>query len=125
MATEIAMSITESEYTGASYALREAIPVMELLKELQKMKIPVPSSKAKVHCRLHEDNSGALTLAKAPAMRSRTKHINVKYHHFRLQVANGSILIEATLSGDQLATFLTKQSTPELFRAHRKLIMGW
>ena len=33
--TEIALSSTESEYTGLSYALREAIPLMALLKELK------------------------------------------------------------------------------------------
>ena len=32
---EIALSSTESEYTGLSYALREAIPIMELLKEMR------------------------------------------------------------------------------------------
>ena len=30
--TEIALSTTEAEYTGLSYALREAISLMELLK---------------------------------------------------------------------------------------------
>jgi ribosomal protein S17E len=34
MQTEIALSSTESEYTGLSYALRDAIPIMELLKEM-------------------------------------------------------------------------------------------
>jgi len=34
---EITLSSTELEYTGLSYALREAIPVMELLKEMKKM----------------------------------------------------------------------------------------
>ena len=29
---EIALSTTEAEYTGLSYALREVIPLMELLK---------------------------------------------------------------------------------------------
>ena len=29
--TEIALSSTESEYIGISYALREAIPIMQLL----------------------------------------------------------------------------------------------
>ena len=29
---EIALSTTEAEYTGLSYALREAIPIMDLLK---------------------------------------------------------------------------------------------
>ena len=36
-----------------------------------------------VHCKLFEDNNGALELAKAPRYRPRTKHIAVKYHHFR------------------------------------------
>jgi hypothetical protein len=37
MATEIALSSTESEYTGASATLCEAIPVMELLKEMKSL----------------------------------------------------------------------------------------
>ncbi len=48
--TEIAMSSTESEYTGLSYALRDAIPIMELLKEMKKKAFPIESSQAKVHC---------------------------------------------------------------------------
>jgi ATP-binding cassette subfamily B (MDR/TAP) protein 1 len=36
MQTEIALSSTESEYTGLSYALRDAIPIMELLKEMKR-----------------------------------------------------------------------------------------
>jgi hypothetical protein len=31
--TKIALSSTESEYTSLSYALQEAIPIMQLLKE--------------------------------------------------------------------------------------------
>ena len=46
--TEIAMSSTESEYTGLSYALRDAIPIMELLKEMKKRRYPIESSQAKV-----------------------------------------------------------------------------
>jgi hypothetical protein len=34
--TEIALSSTKSEYTGLSYALRDAIPLMNLLKEMKK-----------------------------------------------------------------------------------------
>jgi hypothetical protein len=39
MATEIAMSSTESEYTGASYALREAIPIMDMLEEMKRFTV--------------------------------------------------------------------------------------
>jgi hypothetical protein len=38
---QITLSSTESEYTGLPYALRDAIPIMELLKELKKKKVPV------------------------------------------------------------------------------------
>jgi hypothetical protein len=53
MATKIVLSSTESKYTGASAAVREAIRVMELLKEmkeLKEMKVPIQEGKAKVHC---------------------------------------------------------------------------
>jgi hypothetical protein len=61
--TEIAMSSTESEYTGLSFALRDAIPIMELLKEMKSMGFPIESSQAQVHCHVFEDNSGALKMA--------------------------------------------------------------
>jgi hypothetical protein len=38
---EIALSSTESEYTGLSYALKEVIPIMEILKEMKKLGFPV------------------------------------------------------------------------------------
>ena len=58
------MSTTEAEYTGLSYALRDAIPLMELLKELKKAGFPVTSHQAQVHCKVFEDNSGAVELAR-------------------------------------------------------------
>jgi hypothetical protein len=42
--TEIALSSTESKYTGLSYALRDAIPMMELLKEMKKLQFPIRST---------------------------------------------------------------------------------
>jgi hypothetical protein len=43
---------------------------------------PTRGTKPTVKCKMFEDNSAALMLANAPAMRPRTKHINVKYHFF-------------------------------------------
>jgi hypothetical protein len=80
MQTEIALSSTESEYVGLSYVLRDVIPIMELLKELKKFKFPIRTLKAKVDCKVFEDNSGALEIAMTHKFRPRTKHINVKYH---------------------------------------------
>ena len=46
--TEIALSSTESEYTGLSYSLREAILIMSLLNELKEQGFPVDQTKATI-----------------------------------------------------------------------------
>jgi hypothetical protein len=60
---------------------------MRLIQEMKRYNYHANVAIPTVHCTLFEDNSGALTLAKAPAMRPRTKHINLNYHHFRAHVA--------------------------------------
>ena len=60
--TEITMSSTESEYTGLSYALRDAIPLMSILKEMKQLKFPITNVRPKVLCEVFEDNSGPLRL---------------------------------------------------------------
>ena len=64
---------------------------MELLKEARDHDYPNVVTAPAIHCRVFEDNSGALTMAKVPKMRPRTKHLNVKYHHFRDHVERGEI----------------------------------
>ena len=46
--TEIALSSTESKYTGLSYALCEAIPLLSLLDELKEQGFPVDKTKAMI-----------------------------------------------------------------------------
>jgi hypothetical protein len=61
--TENALSSTESEYTGLSYALRDAIQTMELLKEMKQLGFQVQSTTPQVHCKVFKDNSRALEIA--------------------------------------------------------------
>ena len=61
---ECTLSLTESEYMGLSYALHDAIPIMNLLKEMKVNGFPIQSATAKVHCKVFEDNTGALEIAK-------------------------------------------------------------
>ena len=123
--TEIALSSTESEYTGLSYALREAIPIMDLLHELKDAGFAIRSHKAQVHCKVFEDNSGALEMAKVHKYRPRTKHLNVKLHHFRRYVDSKAISIHRIDTNDQPADILTKPVNVDVLRKHRKTIMGW
>ena len=123
--TEIALSSTESEYISLSQSLRKAIPLMELVKEMKVLGYNVGQTVPAVHCTLFEDNAGALCLAKAPAMRPRTKHINVKYHHFRAAVAAGEVTVQYVSTDDQVADMLTKANPVSVFEKHRQRLMGW
>ena len=123
---EVALSSTESEYTGLSYALRDAIPIMNLFKEMKEMGMPIHSSKAKVHCKVFEDNSGALEIAKVAKFRPRTKHLNNRLHHFRSYVDDTKeITIHKIDTEDQPADLLTKPLNEELLKKHRRTMMGW
>ena len=125
MQTEIALSSTESEYTGLSYGLRDVIPIMRLLKEMKELKYPIHTVEAKVHCRVFEDNSGALQIAKTHKFRPRTKHLNVKLHHFRDYVTRGEISIHPIDTTMQQADYLTKPVNFDILTRLRPMVMGW
>ena len=123
--TEVVLSSTESEYVGLSESLRVAIVMMSLLLEMKSYGIPIASEIPTVHCRLFEDNSGAIHLAKVPKMRPRTRHINQKYHHFREWVKSGKIDVLSIDTTEQPADLFTKPLDEFLFLKHRLKIMGW
>lgn len=123
--TEIALSTTESEYIALSIALREVIPLIRLVKELKEAGFELPCDTPKVQCSAFEDNSGALEMARSPKLRPRTKHLNIKYHHFRDAVEDGIISIHSIGTADQLADIFTKPLSKTLFEHFRTLIMGW
>lgn len=123
--TEIALSSTESEYISLSQALREVIPMMRMANELASSKFPLGTDVPIVHCKAFEDNSGALEMARTPKMRPRTKHINLKYHHFREAVEDGTVSIHAINTADQLSDIFTKPLPEPAFTRFRKEIMGW
>ncbi len=98
---------------------------MELLNEMKKSGFPIAGKTPKVHCSVFEDNSGALEIAREYKFRPRTKHINVKLHHFRDYVDRGEISICHISTNLQPADNLTKPLSEELFTTHRRNIMGW
>jgi hypothetical protein len=67
---------------------------MDLLEEAKEHGVPIKLGAPVVHCKTFEDNSGALQLARLKKMPPRTKHINVKCHHFREAVAQGRVTIQ-------------------------------
>ena len=78
-----------------------------------------------VKCTVFEDNKGAKELAICPKNRPRTKHIAVKYHHFREHVKNNIIFVEYTPTNEQLADIMTKPLPLKTLEYLRQNIMGW
>jgi len=113
--TEIASSTTE----------RTVLVLMRLFKELAKKNKTFKYAKPKFQCKAYEDNKGAIELAKASKMRPRTKHINIKYHHFRNAVEEGEVEIEYIDTQFQLADIGTKSLQPKPFERLRFMLMGW
>ena len=122
--TEIALSTAEAEYIALSQALREVIPLMEMMKELKAafpMEITVPN----FNCTVHEDNQSCISMATKQRFSPRTKHIALKYHHFRSFVNSKQIEIKYVNTHDQLADALTKPLDAETFLRLRKMLIGW
>ena len=122
--TEIALSTVESEYMALSQSLREVIPLMTLLEEISSV-FPTILNKPKVHCKVWEDNRGCMILASEGKFSPRTKHIAIKYHHFRSKVEDGSISIHPIDTREQTADIFTKPIDESLFIYLRKKLSGW
>ena len=95
-----------------------------LIKEMKEHNIPVICTKPYVYCKVFEDDSGALELARLPKLRPCTKHINVCYHHFREHVRKGLIKIFPVGTSDQITDVLTKALAQNDFTRHRIQLCG-
>ena len=85
----------------------------------------IPEADLLIKCTLFEDNKGAEELANIPKNRPRTKHIAVKYHHFREAVKSKILMVERVDTTDQLADIFTKPLAKIPLEYLRKKIMGW
>ena len=74
---------------------------------------------------VYEDNASCIVLAESDHHKPRTKHISIKWHHFRDQIANGSIVICKIGTSDNLADILMKPLVRAKHEHLRKPIMGW
>ena len=68
----VALSTAEAEYVALSTATQEAIWLRRLLADVgEPLEEPIV---------IHEDNQGAIAMAKNPVGHARTKHIDIRYH---------------------------------------------
>jgi hypothetical protein len=117
--SEVALSTTEAEYIALSHSLRNVIPLLNILVELQHV-FTFATSQALLSCSLFEDNSGATDHKTRPC----TKIIGLKYHHVCSHVTSGLIKLFPISTFDQMADIFTKPLPSVTFIYLRKKLMG-
>jgi hypothetical protein len=95
----VAVSTSEAEYIAAAQAVKEALWLRNLLKDLAE---PVGAIK------INGDNQSALKLMRNPVLSMRSKHIDVVYHFARERVARKEVVFSYIKTEDMLADMLTK-----------------
>lgn len=108
-----------------STAAKEAIYLMRIMDEIDKMGFKIRNEEIVLKCTVKEDNSGAVELARENKFRPRTRHINTKYWHFMDWVNGGRVEIEQVSTEKQLADIWTKPLGTELFQKHQRSINKW
>lgn len=137
--TEVALSTCEAEVMALSQCARELIPLRALLKDINTMFL-IPNYKqglfqdhqSMIQPRLttsviNEDNQGCLELAMDTTgkHRPRTRHIGVKWWHFRDNIANGTLTVKKVATAINWADIFTKPLPAQRFQELRKLLMHW
>ena len=105
----VATSTTNAEYVALSEATCEAIWLQKLISDLRFDQIHYYP--ATLHC----DNTGALALAHQAAHNKRSKHIDLKYHHIRDHVNQGTVILNHVKSNENIADGYTKSLSKVLF----------
>ncbi|KAL7477039.1 hypothetical protein ACHAW6_002860, partial [Cyclotella cf. meneghiniana] len=127
--TEITLSTMEAEYVALSTACKDLLPLVAVIHELSAAVGLDASFTSNIHCKIHEDNMGALTLAcfGPRCMSPHSKHYAIKYHWFRKKVVDSSqriTLIKIDMK-NQLGDLFTKGLPLASFVYLRCLLLGW
>jgi hypothetical protein len=96
----VALSTVEAEYMAACAASKEAVWQRAMLAQAG-----VTTDQPML---ILTDNQGAMALAKNPNHHQRSKHIDVRYHYVRQQVARRTIRLDYVATAHQAADQLTK-----------------
>jgi hypothetical protein len=103
----VAKSSTEAEYMALSDCAANVVGARQFLSELN-LEPPEPTP-------IGEDNRGARLIAENKNCSKRTKHIRLRFHHFRDEIEKKQISIVQVPTEQQSADILTKALGPAKF----------
>ena len=100
-------------------AMREVLPFLNLMGEIKQF-LPVADKDPNLFCTVWEDNRSTIKVAERPKFTLCTKHIALKYHHFRQIFSNGTLKINPIDTLEQTADLFTKPLDQTKFEYLRK-----
>jgi hypothetical protein len=103
----VALSTADAEFIAANFCACEIMFLRGLLRTLG-FKQETPTC-------LYEDNMAAITLATEPAVRPRTKHLDVRFMYLVERVLTGDIQLVHCPGVSMVADLLTKPLGPIKF----------
>jgi hypothetical protein len=123
----ICLSTMEAEYNALSASMRDVLPIQELLRTIGKAIGLNEETLTTFKTTIHEDNTGAWTLARLEPGRvtPRSKHYAIKLHWFRSHLKPNQVEVSKISTDEQKADILTKGLRTEPFQKIRKLLCGW
>ena len=108
MQSIVAQSSTEAEYIASNDAIKETVWIRRIAKEIGFQQAPTV---------VYIDNLSAKALASAQMTKTLTKHIKLRYHWVREQIASGEVYLAYVPSKENWADAMTKVQTKQLFNA--------
>ena len=105
--SSVSLSTIEAEYIAATTCCTQVLWMKQTLQDIQvKYDDPIP-----ILC----DNTSAINISKNPMMRSKIKHIPIKFHFLRERVTKKNIKLEYIGTKEQIANIFTKPLPRETF----------
>ncbi len=80
-------------------AARELLPLRRIVNEIYKVTAPLDSNFAHIKTgtlaasEIFEDNASCIVLAYCNSTKTHTKHLSLKWHHFRDHIQSGHIKV--------------------------------
>ncbi len=116
----------EAEIIALSACCRELFPIMDMDISVTKS-VKLLIGRTIMYVSIHEDNSGALVLAKTlpPQFTPQSKYYAIKTIWFCEEIFKREVQLHKINTVEQLGDIFTKGLTCFVFEYLRKKIMGW
>jgi hypothetical protein len=116
-----ALSTVEAEYRSASGGAQDLLWIQNVMGELsiENNLTMICNGSGEIKADMRCDNQGAIAAAKNPTQHSRLRHIDLKYHHIRDLVEDGTLKIEYCPTSEMIADIFTKPLGRKSFQKFR------